>query len=321
VTNNALQITPGYIAGLIDDAYARIQPHLLHTRLLLDQENRLFLKCENEQTTGSFKWRGALAKLSLFEPGQFIVTASTGNHGLGIANAAILYGLKAKIFIPSTASPQKIEKLLKLGADITKVDGDSLFAETSGKAYAAQHGLPWVSPYNDVDVISGQGTIGFELTKDLPEVNKVYITVGGGGLISGIGSWIKSEIPNVKVIGCQPLNSPEMYLSVQAGHVVNAPEELPTLSDGSAGPLEEDSITFPLCRALVDRFILVTESEIEDAIRYLFQNHQLVVEGAAAVAMAAAMKDDKHMPGDQSVVILCGGNIDPAVHQRICNPS
>jgi threonine dehydratase len=321
VTIDEGQINPDYIAGLIAGVYSRIKPHLVLTRLLFDEDTGSLLKCENEQTTGSFKWRGALSKLSLFPPGQSIVTASTGNHGLGIAHASVLFGLKAKIFIPATASPQKIEKLMKLGADLTKVDGDSLLAEMSGKEYAKQHGLPWVSPYNDEDVIAGQGTIGIELSQTLDEVDKIYVTVGGGGLISGIGSWIRYVFPHAEIIGCQPLHSPEMYLSVLAGHVVPAPEELPTLSDGSAGPLEEDSITFPLCAELIDRFILISEKEIEDAIRYLYTKHQLVVEGAAGVAMAAAMKDASRDKGENAVVVLCGGNIDPAIHQRICNPS
>jgi threonine dehydratase len=278
----------------------------------------VWLKCENEQKTGSFKWRGALSKLSLFHAGQSIVTASTGNHGLGVANAAVLFGLKVKIFIPASAAPRKIEKLKSLGVDLVLVDGDSLDAEMQGKEYARTNALPWVSPYNDADVIAGQGTIGLEVSKELPRVDRAYITVGGGGLISGIGAWLKMHHPSIEIIGCQPINSPEMYLSVLAGHVVNAPESLSTLSDGSAGPLEEGSITYPICNQLIDRFILVTEAEIEDAIRHLYKTHDLVVEGAAGVAMAAVIKDAKRQPEDSCVVILCGGNIDPKSHQRIC---
>ena len=148
-------------------------------------------------------------------------------------------------------------------------------------------------------------------------IDRVYVTVGGGGLVSGIASWLKYHQPHVEIIGCQPVNSPEMYLSTLAGHVVNAPESRPTLSDGSAGPLEEDSITFGICQALIDRFILITEEEIKAAIRYLYQNQNLVVEGAAGVAMAAAMKDTATTFDSTSVVILCGGNIDPALHRDL----
>lgn len=308
----------GHISSLITSAYSRIESHVTRTRLIHDSHFNAWLKCENEQKTGSFKWRGALSKLSLFPSGQSIVTASTGNHGLGVANAAVLFELNAKIFIPASASPRKIEKLKSLGAELVLVDGDSLDAEMQGKAYATQHSLPWVSPYNDPDVIAGQGTIGVELDQDLEHIDKVYITVGGGGLISGIASWLKTHNPSIEIIGCQPVNSPEMYLSILSGKVVTAPESLPTLSDGSAGPLEEDSITFGICNEVIDRFIVVTESEIEVAIKYLYEHHQLVVEGAAGVAMASMMKDPTRQSNDKSVVILCGGNIDPKIHQQIC---
>ncbi len=317
-SDSALIDQPGYIPSLIADAYQRIKSHVVHTRLDKDEASDLWLKCENEQETGSFKWRGALSRLSLIPEGQAIVTASTGNHGLGVAKAAELFGLKATIFIPSSAAPGKIEKLVALGADLHLVDGDSLQAELTGKAYAQEHGLPWVSPYNDLEVIAGQGTIGLELLSDLPHIDKVYVTVGGGGLVSGIASWIKWYHPETEIIGCQPVNSPEMFLSIEAGHVVDAPDARPTLSDGSAGPLEEDSITFPICSRLIDRFILIEEAEIERAIKHLYGTHHLIVEGAAGVAMAAAIKDKHRGLTDQSVVILCGGNIDPAVHQRIC---
>ncbi|MEP6648033.1 MAG: pyridoxal-phosphate dependent enzyme [Saprospiraceae bacterium] len=308
-------VNPSFISFLISEAYERIQPNLHRTRLIRDEKYGLWLKCENEQNTGSFKWRGALAKLSTFDAGLTIVTASTGNHGLGVANASKLFDLQAKVFVPSTASPKKIERLKKTGAEVIIVDGDSLVAELTGKEFALKNNFEWVSPYNDPDVISGQGTIGYEISENLGRIDKAFITVGGGGLISGIGSWLKNHQTEVEIIGCQPANSPEMSISILAGHVIDAPDALPTLSDGSAGPLEHDSITFPVCQEVVDRWILITEEEIENAIRYLFNTHELVVEGAAGVAMATAMKEQH--PGN-SVVILCGGNIDPAIHQIIC---
>lgn len=317
-TDSSLIDQPGYIPSLIADAYQRIQSQVLRTRLVRDETYGLWLKCENEQKTGSFKWRGALSRLSQIPAGQAIVTASTGNHGLGVARAAELFGLKATIFIPSSAAPKKIEKLRALGADLHLVDGDSLQAELTGKAYAQEFRLPWVSPYNDPEVIAGQGTIGLELMSEIPHMDKVYVTVGGGGLVSGIAGWIKWHHPETEIIGCQPVNSPEMFLSVKAGHVVDAPDARATLSDGSAGPLEVDSITFPLCSRLIDRFILIDEAEIERALHHLYDSQKLVAEGAAGVAMAAAIKDMHRSADQQAVVILCGGNIDPVVHQRIC---
>jgi len=318
IRDNDVSTSPEIISSLISATSHRIHPHLLRTRLIKDEGTQLWLKCENEQNTGSFKWRGALSKLSTFKFGQSIVTASTGNHGLGVAMAAKLYGLQAKVFVPSSAAPKKIERLQQSGAEVIRVDGDSLDAELAGKEFAAKNELQWVSPYNDLDVISGQGTIGYEIDADLPHIDKVFVTVGGGGLVSGIASWLKHHQPHVEIIGCQPVNSPEMYLSTLAGHVVTAPESMPTLSDGSAGPLEEDSITFGICQQLIDRFILISEEEIKTAIRYLYSTHGMVVEGAAGVAMAAAMKDKVVNEITTSVVILCGGNIDPLIHQQIC---
>lgn len=290
---------------------------IIRTDVVYDPEGAVWLKCEQDQQTGSFKWRGAISKLSGLPAGTPLVTASTGNHGLAVARAAEWYGLQAILFLPAGASPLKKAKLAAAGVDIIEVEGDSLAAELAGKQYAAQHQLEWVSPYNDPAIIAGQGTIGRELEEQIPDLQCVYITVGGGGLAAGIGSWLKSVHPRIRIVGCQPAHSPEMYLSMQAGRVVEAPDARETLSDGSAGPLEEDSITFDLCRRVVDAWILVSEAEIEAAIRHLYRTHGFTVEGSAAVAYAASRKDRDRTSGGTSAVVLCGGNIDPAVHRRI----
>ncbi|HXR81118.1 MAG TPA: pyridoxal-phosphate dependent enzyme, partial [Saprospiraceae bacterium] len=183
--------TPGadFISSLIDNVYDRISSHLIQTSLVFDRKQNLWLKCENQQTTGSFKLRGALSKLSSLPLGSQVVTASTGNHGAGVAQASLLFGQKVKVFIPSTTTAQKKEKLIKLGVDLVQVEGDSLAAELAGKSFAEENGFIWVSPYNDPDVIAGQGTIGLEILKRLNQVDKIYITIGGGGLISGIASY------------------------------------------------------------------------------------------------------------------------------------
>ena len=313
-----------FIASSVDGAYQRIQSHLLRTPLKNDIVEGIRLKCENLQTTSSFKWRGALSKLSALPKGSKIITASTGNHGLGVAKAASIYGHEVTVFLPIKANAQKKEKLKRLGVALMEVKGDSLAAELAGKAYASEHGLIWVSPYNDLAVIAGQGTIAKEILEQVDlvdqgfKIDKLYITAGGGGLISGIASYFNVISPHTEIIGCQPVNSPEMYLSQLAGHVVMAPEELPTLSDGSAGPLEEDSITFGLCRSLVDRYILVNENQIRQAIRDVYKNHEMVIEGAAGVAYAAALIDSNRKENEKAVVVLCGGNIDPVVHMEIC---
>ncbi len=308
----------GFISALVDSAYKRIKAHLVFTPLISDQNQHLLLKCENLQTTGSFKWRGALSKLSSLPRGSCVVTASTGNHGLGVATSATLYEHHVQVFLPKSANENKKKKLQSMGVHLVQVDGDSLSAELAGKEFAREHGQVWVSPYNDVDVISGQGTIGIELLQQSKPIDKIYITVGGGGLISGIASYIKIHSPQTEIIGCQPVNSPEMYLSQLAGRVVMAPEELATLSDGSAGPLEEDSITFGLCRSLVDRYILISEEDIRKAIRDIYLQHKMVIEGAAGVAYAAAEADTERRSSETAIVILCGGNIDPKIHSEIC---
>ena len=172
-------ITPHFIAERIDLAYERISSHLSKTTLIRDDQLKLWFKPENLQITGSFKWRGALARLSLMPEGQQLVSASTGNHGLGIATAANLFNLNATIFIPKKTADKKRHLLQRLGADIKFVDGDSLSAEMTAKNFAAENNLPWVSPYNDIDVISGQGTIGKELLTELSRFDKVYITGPG----------------------------------------------------------------------------------------------------------------------------------------------
>lgn len=310
------EATPGHISSRISLAYNRIQQHLLETRIVFDDATGLCLKCEHEQKTGSFKWRGALSKISSLTGGQLIVTASTGNHGLAVANAAEIFGLSARTYVPENASKKKVEKIRNTGAEVISVPGDSLDAELAGKNFAKENNLTWISPYNDVDVIAGQGTIGLEIENELSNISRIYITVGGGGLVSGIASWLKTQQPDTQIIGCQPINSREMYLSTIVGHVVDDPDSQSTLSDGSAGPLEDDSITFPICSELIDRFILISEDEIKTAIKYLYDHHQLIVEGSAGVAMAAAMKEERSDGND--VVILCGGNIDPEVHRLIC---
>lgn len=305
------------LADRIANRYAAISDQLIKTRVVYDSGASVWLKCEQEQTTGSFKWRGALAKLSNLPPGSKVIAASTGNHGLAIARAASVFGLEATIYLPASASSMKKKKLRETGVRLVEVDGDSLAAELTGKRDAEAAGQVWVSPYNDEDVIAGQGTVGLELSRQCPDMRRVYVTVGGGGLVSGVAAWLKANNPKVSIVGCQPAHSREMSLSIRKGHVVEDPHALPTLSDGSAGPLEPDSITFPLCQRLIDRWVIISEQEIERAIRHLWNAHRIRVEGAAGVAYAAAVKDS-HLPGQGPVaVVLCGGNCDPAIFDKI----
>ena len=279
------------------------------------KDHPLHLKLENTQHTGSFKARGSLNKVMAVKgSGRNIVTASTGNHGLGVARALQLTGQTGLIFLPKNAKESKVERLRAAGADLRFVDGSPLDAELAAKQYAGDTDAIWISPYNDLEVLAGQGTIGLELIEQLPVIKRVFVTVGGGGLVSGIASILKDHDPGIEIVGCLPENSPEMYLSVQAGHIVHLDEELPTLSDGSAGGAEDGSITFPVCRDLIDHWQLVSEDEIASAMQRAFKCNDRIIEGSAGVALAAALRADE-TKGD--VVIICGGNVDKKVIEGV----
>lgn len=296
-------------------AAERIGPHVLRTPLLHTpyiEDLAAHLKLESEQYTGSFKARGALNKvlsLSSAEREAGLVTASTGNHAQGFARALAIAGGRGRIVLPENADPDKVAALRHYGVELQFHGRDCLASELHAKRLAEEAGMTWVSPYNDPAVIAGQGTVGKEILEDLPEVDAVLATVGGGGLISGVASWIRAERPEVEVIGCLPENAPEMYLAVQRGEHVALDDPPDTLSDGSAGGFEPGSVTFDYCRALVDRYLLVSEAEIADAIRWMVRRHHKIVEGAAGVALAACMKDRDRLAGRTVAVVICGANI------------
>jgi threonine dehydratase len=181
---------------------------------------------------------------------------------------------------------------------------------------AGETGQAYISPYNDPEVVAGQGTLGVELQRQLPEVDAVLVSVGGGGLIAGIGSYLKEVKPNLRLVGCLPLNSPVMYECVRAGRILDYPC-LPTLSDGTAGGLEPGSITFDMCRDMVDEWHLVTEEEIQAAMRLMIVHHHMIVEGAAAVSVAALLKNRERYRGLNVAVVICGGNVDADTVRRI----
>ena len=238
----------------IQQAETRIRPYIRQTLLdhspYYSQRNysqhtaqhntSVYFKCENLQHTGSFKARGALSKiLSLNDSAstQGIVTASSGNHGAACAFAMQKVGVKGIVYVPETASETKIAAIRRLGAEVRLFGTDGLDTELEARAQAEANGMTFISPYNDADVIAGQGTIGLELLTQLPDVHMVYLAVGGGGLIGGVASALKALKPSVEVIGCSPVNSNVMEKSVAAGEILDLPS-LPTLSDGTAGGVE-----------------------------------------------------------------------------------
>lgn len=285
-------------------------------------QSHVYLKLENLQYTGSFKLRGSMNKLLSLSPAeraQGIVTASSGNHGAAVAYGLKRLGLPGQIFVPENASPVKVEMIRRLGARVHHYGHDSGLTELYARDYANQHGLVYISPYNDEQIIAGQGTIGVELARQLGQIDAVFVTVGGGGLISGIAGYLKAVQPQIKVIGCLPQNSPVMAESVKAGQIIEM-ESLPTLSDGSAGGIEPGAITFELCQKLVDDFVLVSEDEIKAAIRLIIESQHMLVEGAAGVAVAAYLTTAKRFRAQNVVIVLCGANISLEALKSVIGP-
>ena len=270
----------------------------------------VWLKLENRQVTGSFKARGAYARLGAAKAAgaHEVVASSTGNHGTAVAHAAAALEMGALVYVPRSAQPAKVAAITALGAELVLVDGDPVRAETAARAHAARGGIPYVSPYNDPEVVAGQATVGLELARQLAPVDEVYVAVGGGGLISGLGIVLREAWPDCTIVGAYPQNSPSMARSVAAGRIVEVPA-LPTLSDGTAGGVEPGSITLDLCARFVDRWVEVPERDIAPTIRRLHGDRSLLVEGAAAVAAFAALGRAR----TSALVIVCGGNLDPDV--------
>ncbi|WP_414154401.1 threonine/serine dehydratase [Pseudomonas sp. BNK-43-a] len=269
------------------------------------------LKFEHLQHTGSFKFRGASNKLRLLDPTQRqagVITASSGNHGQGLALAGQLLGVPVTVYVSSSASPLKIRAMRGLGAEVIELDSDPLSVELEAARQAKLQGKPFVSPYNDAQIIAGQGTIGMELFEQAPDLDAVFVAVGGGGLISGIGAALRALAPSVQVIGCWPANAPTLQRSLEEGRIIEM-QELDTLSDGTAGGVEPGAITFPLCQQLLHRTVLVSEAEISAAMRDVAAHDRWIIEGAAGVAVAGMQKLAGEFQGKKVAVVLCGRNI------------
>ena len=303
----------------IDKAAQRIDAHVLRTPLfrsdpLSDRHGaEILIKAEHLQTTGSFKVRGSanvVHSLDEATAAKGVVTASSGNHGIGVATAAASRGVQAQIFLPSNASPSKVDQIRRLGAEINLIEGtDTMVAEVAGRAHAAEIGVPYISPYNDPQIVAGQGTIGKEILEDAPgPVDAVVVAVGGGGLMSGIATWCKAHSPDTRVIGASALHDRAMAASVEAGEIIT-PHFEPTFSDGTAGGIDDDTITFEICSALVDEWIDVSERAIARAVANMIDDHHQLVEGAAGVALAAATEHADRAPGARIVAVSCGANV------------
>ena len=273
----------------------------------------VLVKCEHLQRTGSFKARGSMAKILTLSDEQReagVVTASTGNHGLGVGNALATLGGHGIVYLPENASPSKVAALRRLGLELRAEGNDSGVLEPKARAYAAEHDLTYVPPYNDPDIIAGQGTVAVEILEQLggEPLDAVVVAVGGGGLISGVASVLKQHLPGIRVYGASPVRDDAMAASVRAGRIVQI-DAKETLSDGTAGSVEPGSITFELCRELVDDWVLVSEDAISAALRMVIDTEHQLVEGSAAMAFAAVRDRRAELEGKRVAVVSCGGNI------------
>lgn len=276
------------------------------------------LKLENVQATGSFKLRGATNALLQLPPSQRspgVVAASSGNHGLGVAAAAAQLGVRATVFVPTTTAAANREAIGALGALVELYGDDCVDTEQHARRVAAATGRAYVSPYNDAAVIAGQGTVAVELLEQWPEVEVVYVALGGGGLIAGMAAFAKLARPGVEFVACSPAASPAMAECVRRGRIVDVPCGT-TLSHSTAGGVEPGAITFPLCRDLVDRFVDVDEPAIARAVLDTLQHQHLLIEGAAGVAIAGCLADQERR-GRRAAIVVCGGNLPLATLREL----
>ena len=306
-------------------AYERIWPYVRETPVeestaLADGGTAsVYLKLEHLQHTGSFKFRGACNKIALLTPDQAaagVVAASNGNHGLGVAAAARARGIAAEVYVSAQVSPAKAQRIAAHGAAIRRAGNDPLAAELAARYAAESSGRVFISPFNDLDVIAGQGSVAGDLHLQAPELDAVFVAVGGGGLIGGIGSYLKSVSPRTEIVGCWPENSPVLHECLRAGKVIDVAEQ-PTLSESTAGGMEPDSVTLAVCRSVIDRAILVSEAEIRAAMRLVLETEHWLIEGAAAVAVAAFRRDIHRWDGKRVAIVLCGRNVSPEVLLRL----
>lgn len=278
-----------------------------------DLNNHVWFKLENLQHTGSFKVRGAFNKLlnlSAREKSKGVLAASTGNHGAAIAYASKVLDISCIIYVPYNTSPSKLDNMKRYGASIEFYGDDCIESELKAREVSIIDGKIYISPYNDLQIIEGQGSIGYEISNQINQpLDAIIVSVGGGGLISGISGYLKSIWPNIKIIGCSPVNSAVMLHSIKAGEILSLQSKL-TLSDGTAGGVEKGSVTFPFCENYIDESVLVSEEEIKEAlIKYMDTEHQMI-EGAAGTAVAALIKKHEMLKDKRVGVIICGGNIN-----------
>ncbi|SBW10105.1 Threonine dehydratase [uncultured delta proteobacterium] len=308
----------------IEDARAALEGVIERTAMIpahgLCQAKQVLLKAENLQKTGSFKIRGAyyrISRLSDEEKARGVIACSAGNHAQGVALSAKREGIKCVICMPEGAPISKVEKTRAHGAEVVLCPGVYDDAYTRALELQKEHGYTFIHPFDNLDVIAGQGTIGLEIVEQAPDTDIVFVPVGGGGIIGGIACAIKNRNPRCKVYGVEPVGAASMRESIEAGRILTLPS-LATMADGIAvkRPGEE---TFALCQQYVDGFVCVSESEIASAMLTLMEDYKVVAEGAGAVSVAAAMYGKVDVRGKNVCCVVSGGNVDVNVVALIIN--
>jgi threonine dehydratase len=300
----------------------RIRPLIKRTPLIKSSAltemagGDVYLKLENQQTTGSFKLRGALNVLSTLPAearNRGVVASSAGNHGLGVAYAAKHFGVPATIFVPSTAPQVKRDGIVALGATIDTTQPDYDKAMDAAKAFAAERGATYINPCLGEMLLAGQGTVALEILGDIPELATLVVNVGGGGLLGGCASLVRAVAPRVKIVGAQSENTAAMSRSLAAGHLVEI-ESLPTLADGLAGQIDDEA--FDIGRHGLDEMVVLSEAEIARAIAWLWEAEHQRVEGAGACGVGAVLLEHVRV-ATPAAIVVSGGNIDAAKFDRV----
>ena len=305
-------------------AHKSISPYINYTPLIhslaLSKNLEVYLKLECLQVTGSFKLRGATNKLLSLtneQKNKGVIAVSTGNHGKGVAHAAKQIGIKSTIFMSSMVPEHRKKAIESLGAKVEIIGNNSDEADLYAREFAKKNNITLVHPFDDLDVIAGQGTVGLEMLEAMPDIESVIIPTSGGGLIGGIALAIKLQKPNVKIIATSMKRGPSMYESLKAGKPVDVKEE-ETLADCLGGSIGlENQYTFGICKDVIDDFILIDEPKIAEGIKFNFEKHKLVTEGAAATSIMAVKDQLSSHFGKNTICLLCGGNIDSELFGKI----
>tara|TARA_X000000950_G_scaffold183615_1_gene222409 strand:+ start:2586 stop:3548 length:963 start_codon:yes stop_codon:yes gene_type:complete len=308
----------------IKDAHKKILPFINYTPLVhseyLSNYSNVKLKLENFQITGSFKLRGALNKLlslSKSEKEKGVIAVSTGNHGKGVAYASKVLGIKSTIYMSSMVPQYRRKAIENLGAKVEIVGQNSDEADLFAKNLAKEKNISLIHPFDDEDIIIGQGTVGLEMLEQFPDADTIIIPTSGGGLVSGIAQAIKLQKPKIKIISVSMERGPSMYDSLKKGVPVDV-EELETLADCLGGSIGLDNkFTFNIVRKYVDDFVLVSEEKIAEGIRINFLEHKIVSEGAAATSIMVVKEKLSSHIGKNIICLICGGNIDAQLFNKV----